>query len=1004
MEVTRKVFYILSLAVLVANVWLTQTVRAEDKVAKPEAQLFIGQDLYLAGEEAVVFQLGSTEHSLVFERGFSMSIGGNKYSSGRAAVWLNQAGTEVKATVYLCDEIKIEKSSMAKTAGIDETILEKDKRVIVELTTNGEIFITAQKQQTSDTRQAEIYKEGFAAAAALPKGPRFVVREESLVPQWREVGKEEERVTAKEPEEKAVAEALKPKEEAEVAVPAEKAEKVHYRYPVNLAPAGEASPKIEKFTLADGTEVATVIGRIYVWQKQDEAGRLLELQADNAVVFYTQGKTEQSGSEGVLAGGAVQTIYMCGDVLVTEGPRTIRADEIYYDFINKKALVTNSVLRTFDEQRGIPIYVRAAKLRQESANKFSAQDVVVTSSEFYKPQISLAVADAEITDTTVVDRTTGKVSDRSFDAQMRDVRMKVGDTTLLRWPKMRSNLARPDVPFKGIHVGNDSRWGTSLETRWYLSRLLGLREPKGTEGTLNLDYYSERGVGAGTEVEYERDEYFGRMIGYIINDHGEDRLGRMPARRDLEPPRELRGRFQVQHRQFLPFNWQATTEVGYLSDEHFLESFYRGEFDTGKKQETLVGLKRLEDNWAISILGKGRINNFADELEEMPSVEYHRMGESLFGDVFTLYSDTGISRLRQRIGGDHVFAINEDEFTFISHRTEIDMPLRFETAKVVPYVAGTFGYDDRSGFRRSLVDGSNAGDFGEKNIGIGEGGVRAETEFWKVYPSVQSRLWDVNGLRHIVRPEATAALFTESDSVVKQHDMLNLALSQRLQTKRGPLDKQRTVDWMRLDTEFTFVKDSEAAHDAGPDRFIWNQPMTPLRVLSAPQIFNDDIEPGRGLERVETFGPKRNYFGFDYIWRASDTFAVLSDGYYDMQSGVLQQYNIGIARLVWPNLSYYAGSRYLRRVEILDEKGSNAFIFAATYEIDPRYTVVFAQQYDFDFGTNMRSDITLIRRYHRLFYGLTFSADRSLDRQAIVFSIWPQGLPELALGPRRYTK
>ena len=326
------------------------------------------------------------------------------------------------------------------------------------------------------------------------------------------------------------------------------------------------------------------------------------------------------------------------------------------------------------------------------------------------------------------------------------------------------------------------------------------------------------------------------------------------------------------------------------------------------------------------------------------------------------------------------------------------------TIKVVPYVAGTFGYDDRSGFTRSLVDGSNSGEFGEKCVGIGEGGVRVGTEFWKVYPTAQSRLWDVNGLRHIVRPEVTAVVFAESDSVVEQHDMVNLSLSQRFQTKRGPCDKQRTVDWMRLDTEITFVRDAESAGESAPDRFIWNQPMIPLRVLSPPQIFNDDIQATGGLTRVERWGPGQNYFGLDYIWRVSDTFAVLSDGYYDMQSCVVEQYNIGISRLVWPNLSYYIGSRYLRRVNVLDEKSSNAFVFAVTYEIDPRYTIMFSQQYDFGFGTNMRSDITLIRRYHRLFYGLTFSADQSLDKQAIVFSIWPQGVPELAIGPRRYAK
>jgi hypothetical protein len=124
---------------------------------------------------------------------------------------------------------------------------------------------------------------------------------------------------------------------------------------------------------------------------------------------------------------------------------------------------------------------------------------------------------------------------------------------------------------------------------------------------------------------------------------------------------------------------------------------------------------------------------------------------------------------------------------------------------------------------------------------------------------------------------------------------------------------------------------------------------------------------------------------------------------FDIQSGVVQQFNIGFSHLRWPNLSYYVGSRYLKRLDNgFGEEGSNAFTFAATYIIDPRYTVVLSQQLDFDYGANVRSDITLIRRYHRIYWGITYSADESLDNHAIVFSIWPEGVPELGIGPRRY--
>ncbi len=584
---------------------------------------------------------------------------------------------------------------------------------------------------------------------------------------------------------------------------------------------------------------------------------------------------------------------------------------------------------------------------------------------------------------------------------MTDVRLKAGETTIFRWPGMRSNMERPDMPIKRVRLGNDNTWGTSFESEWYLSRLLGLRESEGVESTLDFDYFSKRGVGGGFDIEYDRDDYFGRMLGYMIHDHGEDRLGRENFRRDMKAPRKLRGRFSWVHRQFLPHKWQMTTGIGYSSDENFIESYYRGEYST-EEDQTYIHLKRIEDNWALSFLGRGRLNDFEDELEELPSAEFHLTGQSLFDDRFTLYSDSELGRLRQRIGNEHTIAMNEESFTFGWHRSELDMPIQTGGFKVVPFVAGTFGYDDRSGFTRTLVDGSDSGAVGENDIWIGEAGLRVSANpIWKIYPDVRSRLWDLDQLRHVIKPQLTAVVFGENDDVADQRDVLNFAVSQRLQTRRGVGDNRRTVDWMRLDMDVTFVRDSE--HDAastGPDRFIWNRSMVPLRVLAAPEIFNGDFPAS--LRRFEMYGPRRNYFGADYIWRVSDTTAVLSDMNYDIQSGVVQQYNFGFSRLRWPNLSYYIGTRYLRRVEILEEKGTNAFVFSATYRLDPRYTLAFSQQFDFDYGASVRSDIALIRRYHRVYFGLTFSADQSMDRQAFVISLWPQGVPEMAIGQRRY--
>ncbi|UCG47069.1 MAG: hypothetical protein JSU94_16415 [Phycisphaerales bacterium] len=951
----------------------------------PQVRAFVGQDLHMAGGELLSHQPEAGLHILAFRGGFSMSIGANRYSSDSAVVWLEAwrdepggSGIDYQARVYLEGNLGIEKAGLARTTEMGVKALDAGRAMALHFGVSGEVFATANKMEAADSRGLPLYGVGIKAV-----GQKNAL-EAPLAPARAKAGPEA------------------PRPEAGKAAPAAEQEKAKFRYPINIAWPGEVAPVIEG---PDANDVITIIGRFYIWHKYEQAGkmRLLELQGDNAVVFYLPQKDgadkEKVEATDVMARGDVKGIYLSGDVLMTEGSRTIRADELYYDFEQSRAIIDNAVMRSFDATEGMPVYVRAERLRQLARDKFAADNITLTSSEFYKPQISATASNVTITDTTIDDEQTGKSSKASYDAEMHDVRFKVYDRTFFYWPYVRSNLQRPDIPLKSGHVGQDKAWGTAIETEWYIARLLGFQEPEGVDSSLSLHYYSKRGFGTGAQVDYARENYFGRLLGYIIDDRGEDRLGRHDSRKHVKPPRELRGRFRWQHRQFLPYNWQLTSEISYISDENFLESYYRGEFYVGKEQETLVHFKRIEDNWGLSLLSKFRINDFVHTLEEVPSGAFHWTGESFWDDNLTFYSDNQASRLRQRYADSYSNPGSEQLFYFGTTRNEVDMPLTVGRAKIVPFVAATAAYEDRLGFYREL-DGRITDS--EDTVWFAETGVRASTQpYWRVYPGIRSRLLDLNGLRHVIRPHLTAVGYAENDSVIEQRDTLNVGISQRLQTKRGSGEKERVVDWMRLDMDVTWVNDSGDS-SAGPDRFLWNRPLIPILNTYGPALQQGGLLYQRDRRGSSVYGPRRNSFTADYTWRLSDTTAILSDMNFDMQSGVVQQFNIGVTRLCWPNLSYYLGSRYLRRIRVLDEEGSNAFTFAVTYVLDPRYTVVISQQVDLDYGATVRSDITLIRRYHRIYWGLTFSADESLDEQGIVFSVWPQGVPELGIGPKRY--
>jgi hypothetical protein len=937
-------------------------------------QRWQGQDLHLTAGVLVSHKVAPGQHLLLCQEGFSMAVAGRQYTSGRSLVWVSPSATQAeggsskgyRVQVYLAGRVISRKAGESQDIDLVETVLERDKAVVVTTSISGEVFITAEKSDAGDPRDLPVYREATAAfkkaGLRLPPAPEPPVRPASA------------KTNAAEPNKPALG------------------------YTINVAPLTDVAPKVERTVSDGGEEIITFIGRTYAWWEQPTGGtaepsQVMELEADSLVLWRRATDTKPSGTDVSAAKEqGVSDIYVTGNIVFRQGQRTIYADDLYYDLQRKRALANNVVMKTFDATRGVPIYLRATQLRQVAENEFEAQNIVLTTSEFWKPQVSVEAARIRINDRTSEAGAEGTAPDSGFDVELKKVRFKYGHVTILALPTVRADRERPDFPIRSVRAGYDSTYGASLETRWYLNRILGLREPAGTSSTLSVDYYGRRGPGGGVEVDYERENYFGSVLGYVIDDHGLDRLSR--TRRDIDVPEDVRGRFRLQHRQYLPYGWQLTAEASYLSDQNFLEQFYRTEYNVGKEQETLLYLKRIQDNWGLAFLGKTRINDFLDQVEELPSAEYHLTGQSLFDDHFTFFSDTLVSRYRYRFNPENPVRDPDDFFLFAGTRNELDLPLTVGRSKIVPFVAGTFGYDDGAGFHAGL-DNEPAGP--QDAVWIGEGGVRmAPQPYWCLYPEVESRLWDLRQMRHVVAPTLTAVKYIAGDVVAEQRDILDLEIAQRWQTKRGPVQDLRTVDWLELNTNFVWVNESRP-ETAGPDQLIWNTPFIPLVDRSSRVV------PPLDRRSTDLLGPRQNYVSTDAILRLTDTTSLLGDAYFGMQTSEIEQVDIGFSRLCWPDLSYYVGNRYLRRFSFgQEERSSNAVTFAVTYVLDPRYTLVFSDQYDYGVGANIATDWTLIRKYHRMNLALTFSIDGPMDEKRIVLGLWPEGIPELAFGMRRY--
>ena len=982
--------------------------------ASGQSSSMAGQDLHAIAPTMTVCAepLQGWSQAMLLDGGASVQIGDNLLSSQSAVIWLQPQGTELAAygqgqaylaRLYLEGDVSVQKGPKSRTTPIQHFVVEGAEVLVTQFLVTGEVFASADSQSQIAPEflfDHEIYERALKAVGQIPYGPTLPAS--AMVPNVDRVVADPTYRPGEKPQQPAATAIAKQLEDVQKTREEKPAEPAAPEFPVHLSALWEPAPQVQRTVMPDGQEVYTASGRFYIWQKRPDE-QVVEFMADNLVIFTQPGdfSLEQQGNE--IGAGDIQSVYLSGNIVMTEGERTIRCDEIYYDFSNQRALVVNASMRIFDEKRGLPIYLRAKKLGRVSEDIFEARDVQLTSSEFYFPQISLNASKMVLLKGEALEQhyrlTEQKDVAGKYEGQLVGVNAKVGDVSFFGWPKMVTNFARPDVPLRRIRFGSDSEFGTSVETRWHLARLLGRKDPEWLESQLAVDYFSKRGIGAGVDAEYQTDEAKGFFQSYIIDDRGEDDLSRY--RKNIEPDQDLRGRFSFRHRQYLPEDWQLTTEVSYLSDRNFLEWFYRDEFHNDKGQETLVYLKRLRDNWAFSILGKIRINDFETMTEELPSLEYHLKGQSFWDHQLTFYSDTQVARFRGRFDEDAALGPQDtsDFYTFAFTRNEVDLPLMWETIKLVPFVAGTYGYEDNYGYQTDL-EGTMVE--GEDNVFLGEAGFRASTMFWKEDPFVRSSLWDLNGIRHIVTPYVETVIYEPSDDVVDMRDAVHVGLSQRWQTHRGSEDNTRTLDWMRLDLESTWVSDDADSsigpyQTYGPGRFVYNDPSIPFLLRR-----NDGY-----------FSMARDTVNGDYLWRVSDTFSLLSDFNYDIDSSRIQQFDIGVSRYVYPDISYYVGTRYLRPVLLpVDknndgvneyfEKGSNSFVGAVTYRLSSRYVATFSQEYNFDFGKAIRSDLAVVRQYHRLFYGLSVSFDESLDRNMVMLSVWPQGVKELAVGSRKH--
>ena len=706
---------------------------------------------------------------------------------------------------------------------------------------------------------------------------------------------------------------------------------------IRLFPRSSIPLQAHSFPSRDGRDqIAVVDSGVVVRIDGQNAEGPVEIATDRLVMWTSPEVGQLNFSTFQQPDDAPLEFYLEGNIVFRQGERVIYARRMYYDHRAQNGIVLDSeVLTPVPQYEGL-LRVKADVLRMVDPQRLVAHGAAVTSSRLGIPGFWFQTEAAELEDlqqpmldprlgTEAFEQVGGvETGQRKILASSRNNFVYVGGVPVFYWPVLKTDLTKPSYYLERFAIKNDSVFGTQVLTDWDLYQMLGiLNPPSGTAWTGSLDYLSDRGFGLGTNLRYNRNRFLrfpgpvaGEFDAWGIRDSGLDNLGE--GRRALEPGQESRGRVFWRHRQRLPSGLQVTGELGLISDRNFLEEYYEREWDELKDQTTGLRLDKINGNRAWRADVSARLNEFFTQTQWLPRVDHFQLGQSLLGDYITWYehSHVGYANLKtyqwpndpqdptlplrweKDSAGDQYFTRRGVR---TATRQEIDMPFSLGPVKVVPYALGEAAY---WGEDRDAEDVSRL---------YGQAGLRASMPLWRADPTLESELFDLNGLAHKVVFDAELLVADANEDLDRfpLYDPLDDDAEELFRRKffvpggaffGMPPEIAARYDEVgygfRSGLQSWVTGPTEIADDFAALRFGVQQRWQTRRGMPGYEHVVDWVTLNIGgtlfpKPARDNFGANLGMLNYDLRWHVGDRVTLLSDGYADTFSGGLRTVSLG---------------------------------------------------------------------------------------------------------------
>ncbi len=595
------------------------------------------------------------------------------------------------------------------------------------------------------------------------------------------------------------------------------------------------------------TAIGSIVVEYFAENRGEEFGQMT-LAADRCVIFTEPGSLRDMAAWEMEA-SQIRGIYLEGNVAASanEDEYVVRSPRMYYDFATGRAIMVDAILRTYARGGRLPIYARATEMRQVAENQWDTRTVRVSTSEFYTGHLALGSDRMTVTRRPVAGGQASEGVERETYLEAKGITMRAGGTPFFYWPHFSGTIK--NIPLKSIEVGGGDNDGLRIETTWDLFSLLSSERIEGVNAALSIDGFTDRGAGVGLEFDYDLTVGAGDVELYGMYDDGVDITS---SGQEVDQDDEIRGIALWEHQSRLSQYWTMQAQLSYISDETFISARREDDFRERREYETSLYLKRQKDRAALTFLAKYDLNDFISndyllastqyKVDKLPEITYRRYGDSWFRDRMTYSTETRLTRMRmaferstsRELGvPSRGFGLRPDDqisdalratgleskyVTRFDSRHELAWPTQWGIFNLTPFVVGRLtGYDDD--FEQYSQDADDFRVFGSI-------GVRVNTQFQRVDNSVESRLFDLHRVRHIIEPSMTAwfshADVSEDDLPVYDLEVESLGTCAAVrvgvrntwQTQRGGPGRWNSVNFLTADTNL--VLNSRDANEESP--------------------------------------------------------------------------------------------------------------------------------------------------------------------------------------------